>query len=297
MITDHPIQVVVQKMPEIVQAPAVAVKWWKDGNLWTAVGAVGTVGAAFFAYMAARVSKKSADESKESVEISRRSAELLEKQYQQQINKEKPALTFSRFLIMNDSDPQNINRDIRIYYLKGFDIDITNKRGEDFLSIDYVYVILTKDKMIAINQDFINLSYSRINKYRLSVTTKGKHDFNGDNFYVFLFLNVCDTAYSTSFTVYGRHITESCFSDVTTLLQPDHTPDSKDLYSINDSIYTYITNVLEKDKRDRILNVLQFDQHFKTWLEFTEGKFPIKDSTSNQAKKTKRFKFRFWKRG
>lgn len=242
--------------------------WWTDPHLWVAIGAaLGTVLAAGIAAYAAHVSRASALASQESVGISERTADLLDKQFQEQMEQKKPLLNFGSLVFLNSPEPDiTINPTNRIFYLNEFNIDVVNRREANISSLAYVWAIATIEEVFAINHAFVDLSYSHINKYNIKVKLSGRPCFNRENFYVFLFIYTFDDSCLTSFTKYGRHITENCFSSGIFILHPIENPDLSNLFNLNENIYTHVLK-MEPEKRRMIGSILSYDPRFREYVK------------------------------
>ncbi|WP_306600857.1 hypothetical protein [Geothrix sp. 21YS21S-2] len=256
------------------------------GAIGAITGGIGACVAAIISGFAASISRESAkasedalvvsreavQSSKDAAEASRISADIMQKQYQDESDQKRPLLEFGKIELTNkDRDNYSQYHDPTRCVLHRFTIPVKNKRQEYLEDISYIYAFYSDNEIIDIGFNFHSIAYSCRDHYIIDEIIQNPKKYPNKDVYLFLFVNVHDINGKSKFAIYGEKFDKSCCNNFNITISKKLEPIQHELTAAIGEIYAEIINMskahLRYNKRDKMIRLLEQDALFIKSLE------------------------------
>ncbi len=284
MLVEPVYQVVVQKIPELVQ---LQVHGWARFLGWLETNSVGlisgaaSIAAAVGALKAAKASSQSAQDSKESLVVSRdsakasieaanaskQSAETMQKQYKQQLDQQNPIIKFDE--ITMEMQSVNIPGSSPRLMPSNISMTIINTRQENLSYVEYVYAIWDGEEVVLIDHKKDNVKYNHLERHSINIplgAIGSNKLLTMDTMFLYIFTYVEDISWREKYTIFAQQIEPGnpyIFPKVKIVIPPN--TDFNSLDTIKENIWKYVMLSLTPDKQLPIAAVLNQDLDFRAY--------------------------------
>ncbi|WP_306600858.1 hypothetical protein [Geothrix sp. 21YS21S-2] len=281
----HLVHVAIQQIQQ-VQAPPMptpgflSLNW---GNLASLAGAIVAGVAAYQAKIAARASRESAD--------------VMKKEYKQQLNQQKPVMDFESIIFHSDTkNGQILGSKI---YPRFITVKISNIKGENINYVDYVYAVTDDSKVLSIGYENMPLQYSHCYRHTLNIDLENDSNYNPENMFLFIFLSVMDSSNREAFSIYGQQVKPgNSFDALETEISKPIDTNYLILDSIREIIWDHV--IVNMDTYDQLClsQILNQDLDFREfrkqpqYKDFLPDIWEIVDKEPEEEKKSIWSKFR-----